>query len=242
MSVVGAVTTLGESWAYAVLLGPHASRVGATAGLVLWRASWLTAYAGLSALVMLFPDGHVAGPRWRVLAWLSAVVFPLAWLAVTFQHKPLQDPFGRVPPSFTPAWFGGAASDAVTGSLVLATLGCLVASAVSVVVRYRRSAGETRLQLRALALASALLPAALAVCVIELGFDRPLVVTTILFELALVAIPGAVGLAVLRYRLYSIDRLINRAVLYGGVSLSVLVVYVVVSLGVGVLAGDRFSS
>jgi hypothetical protein len=124
--------------------------------------------------------------------------------------------------------------------LILIFLVTSLAAAASLVVRFRRSRGVARQQLKWIVGAGALLAFAAAT-----GPFWWLVVPTVgevvwplLFATALTAIPGAVGIAILRYRLYDIDRIVNRALVYGVLTVLLAAVYAGVTVGLGTLVGE----
>ena len=183
-------------------------------------ASDLVYPAGLAALAFLLtPNGHFLSPRWRWVAWTGAVV--TAVLVVLDLTDPgIGDP--SVPnPSLAPAINGLAATlgnvPFFSGLAVLAVAGS------SVVIRLRRARGEERLQLRWIAAA-----AAFAVSINLLSVAIPLVlaseeVATVVATVAIVigfgiALPAGFAVAMLRYRLYDLDLLLNRTALYGAVT------------------------
>jgi hypothetical protein len=119
----------------------------------LTQATWIP-HVGLLGiyLILLFPDGKLPSRRWRPLAWLSGVVMVLASLRITFAPGPLEghpgvrNPFGL---EGTPLWV------ATVGIAILLLLPlCMVASALSLVMRYRRSEGEEREQVKWIAFAA----------------------------------------------------------------------------------------
>ena len=236
MGLVGGTTTLAEQWAYAGLVWRPGRFLGASAADVFSTASWLTAFAGLAYLVLYFPDGRVPSPRWRHFPWLMGIAFTGAWLGATVQPGRQNDPFATVRNPAGIAWFGGP-GEIVVGAFMLAALSCLIVSAGSVVVRIRRARGDERAQLEWLTYGVVLLPVALLGCVVGLAITGDDVVGEVVLPLALVLIPGAVGLAVLRYRLYDVEYLINRTIVYATASLLVSATFVAVSLLVGVAAG-----
>jgi peptidoglycan/LPS O-acetylase OafA/YrhL len=187
-----------------------------------WAGWVLTVSLGATApffflTPLLFPDGRPPSPRWRPVVWIAV----LAGLAVAvssaisdvnfspdFPH--LRDPVVLVPPL-------------ATVYNLATTVGPLVflAGAISMIVRYRRSGQEQRQQLKWFMYASAV--AALVVSVAAFGSSNPLPE----FELTVPLIPAAVGIAIFKYRLYDIDRLISRTLGY----------VIVTGLLVGVYAG-----
>ncbi len=121
----------------------------------------------------------------------------------------------------------------------LGALASLVAAALALRTRMRRASLVERLQLKWLAYAAMLVPAAVVVAVLEdavAGGDGP--ATVIATTLALTAIPVAIGVAVMRYRLYEIDRLINRTLVYLTLSAGLAATFAAVSLTLGVAIGS----
>ena len=225
LAVTGA---LAEEYAgYAVRTRPGLLPGGVLAG---WYAGWAWYPTVTLALVftpLLFPDGRPPSPRWRLVAWLAgagtALFVALAAVQPTIELDDghvVDNPIGVA-----------AVGDPETGFLNI-TLGLLVVAAVvSLVVRFRRSRGEERLQLKWFTYAAALLP------VILVGDYLPDAVSNLLFAVGISLLPVAAGLAVLRYRLYEIDRLINRTLVYGLVTVLLAGVYAGLVLVLGQLSG-----
>jgi hypothetical protein len=176
-------------------------------------------------LLLLFPDGRLLSTRWRIVAWLTvptlAIVY-VAWLVA-----PNTSGWGR------PEVDNPLASDALAGlDIVILLVFVLVLAAVAaLVMRFRRAAGIERLQLKWLVAAGVGATTIWlgAVFVVEplLGGDAAVATTVWSFAL----IPTAIGVAVLRYRLFDIDRLISRTVTYA------LLVGVLVAVYAGVVFG-----
>ena len=162
-------------------------------------------------LPLLFPTGRLLSPRWRPVAWAAAVVISAA--SVLFALRPIR--LFEVP-SFPVNPFGiegAAATIEVAGSVALALMGLLaLLAAASVVIRFRRASGVERQQLKWFAYAAALVAAFLGMSPI---FDPQGRLGDVLFFVSFALVPAAIGIAILRYRLYEIDRLINRTLVYG---------------------------
>jgi hypothetical protein len=167
-------------------------------------------------LLLLFPDGRLPSPRWRWVAWLSGAL--LAGGLVTGLFVPETGGWGRPTVANPLALDGAEFLDVV----FLALFGCVAAAVVAVVRRFRSATGIVRLQLRWLASAGvcAILMWLVAIVVVADGDEQAAVALT-LGGFAL--IPVAIGVAVLRYRLFEIDRLVSRTLTYALV-VSVLVV------------------
>jgi hypothetical protein len=184
-------------------------------------------------LILLFPDGKLPSRRWRPLAWFSGVVMVLASLGITFAPGPLEGhPGVRNPLALegTPPWV------ATAGIVILLMLPlCMVASALSLVLRYRRSRGEEREQIKWIAFAASVVGLLYLITMVSsLTYSGPWGAAGtplwlgLLQQAALVsftAVPIAVGFAVLKYRLYDIDIIINRALVYGSLTLTLVALY-----------------
>ena len=209
------------------------------AGINNWL--WVPAVGLLGTyLLLLFPDGRLPSRRWRPLAWLSGAVVVLVSVGVMLAPGPLQNVGGVRNP------FGLEGEHWVTtaGYVVLPLLPlCMFASALSLVMRYRRSRGEVRQQIKWIAFAASVVVIVYLITMVasmvfpsESWFAGNLPVWLDLLQyaalLSLTAVPIAVGIGILRYRLYDIDLLINRALVYGSLTASLVAVYIggVVSL------------
>jgi len=198
---------------------------------IAWLGNWLWMPAvGLFAtyLFLLFPEGRLLSRRWRPLAWLSGAVivvlslgFGLAPGPVAILPGKIRNPFGLegLP------WLSTAAN---VGFPLLVL--CILASVVSLVLRYRRSRGEEREQIKWIAFAASVVGVLFLIgVVISLSYgSEPPSWTELLDVLTVVSytgVPIAVGFAVLRYRLYDIDVIINRTLVYGTLSASLALVY-----------------
>jgi hypothetical protein len=200
--------------------------------LVQWL--WLPTVGLLAIyLVLLFPDGRLPSRRWRPLAWLSGAVIVLLGINSVFapgeltELEGVRNPFGLQGAS----WL----VEAEIGLLLL-FVACILASAVSLILRYRHSGGEVREQIKWIALAGSfvglLLSIVLGVLIVAevmkvIGGSTPLWLQGLLFVMVLsfTGVPVAIGFAVLKYRLYDIDLLINRTLVYGSLTLMLALVY-----------------
>jgi signal transduction histidine kinase len=222
--------------------GPHAGAIA----LAFASPMWVPVVVPTSTfLFLLFPDGHVPSPRWRLFARIMGVGTVVIFLAILFGPGTLDTDVG--PNIDNP--LGADALEPLLPFLlaliVVVPVG-IVASLVSLVRRYRRSTGVERLQLRWLVSAAAVV-ATLYGLVLPLsintdwnGTNTPAWLTVFqtaaIFSFAL--IPIAIGIAVLRYRLYDIDVVINRALLLGLLAIFITAVYVALVVGIGALVGS----
>src|SRR5215213_2586051 len=184
----------------------------------LTQAIWIPPVGLLGInLILLFPDGKLPSRRWRPLAWLSAAVMVLASVGITFSPGPLEGHPGVRNPlglEATPSWVATAG----IGILLLLPL-CMVASALSLVLRYRRSGGEEREQIKWIAFAASVVGLLYLITMVSsLTYSGPWGAAGTPLWLGLLqqaalasfsAVPIAVGFAVLKYRLYDIDILIK---------------------------------
>ena len=164
-------------------------------------------------LLLLFPDGHLLSRRWRPVAWLSgAVIAAAAWLTILSPG-----PFEVVPEIDNPLGLGGSTGSAIEAANnfpILPGMLCVTLSMASLVVRFRRSSGVERQQLKWVAAGGAFLAACLLSGPLLFWWTPFDGVWDVLAPLGFVVFPVAVGFAVLRYRMYDIDRIINRTVVY----------------------------
>jgi hypothetical protein len=236
---------------YGVRLHPGSLPVAALPGAI-GNALWVPAI-GLTGtfLLLLFPDGHLPGRRWRWVAYVSAFVIGLGTFALTFTPGDMADAGypGTTNPIGIPALAGVLhATQYITVLLPLA----IAASAAGMVVRYRRSHGVERLQLRWLTAAAAAVAAvyatvfALSVLVAPNSDTPPawLAAAQAIGLMSTCLIPIAIGFAVLRYRLYDIDVIIRRTLVYAALVASLAAVYVggIAVLGMTLRAVTGFSS
>jgi hypothetical protein len=203
-----AVAALGTADAYAAygLLARPGSLPGARWAACYVNESWVVLAALLGFVLLLTPTGSLPSPRWRWWAWLVAAA---AVAAVMLNSDALDPPYQAVAVPFR-VEDGPLAAAGRLGAVI--TLVGLLAAAGSLVVRFRRARGVERLQLRWMAAAAALVGLAAAAILVSwaaLGSAaQPL--WEWVTALYLVGLPLATGAAVLRYRLYDLDRIISR--------------------------------
>jgi signal transduction histidine kinase len=194
-----------------------------------WLANWVWVIpiAMLAFVFLLFPTGRLRSRRWRPAAWFvaGAFTFVMVYMLVSATRS-WSHPFGFP-------------SDQMGNPFVLLTtiillVAALVVSVAAVVVRFARSRGEERLQLKWFAVA-----ALLVVATFIPSFLTTWVAAAVLSSLAFICLWVAIGIAILKYRLYEIDIVISKAVLYGSLAVFITAVYAVLVVGVGTLAGGR---
>jgi signal transduction histidine kinase len=229
----GAFLGIGEfARAYAVhalVADPGSLPLGGVAG-------WISNVVGpipvslIPPLFLLFPSGTLPSRRWRPVAWLSAVPIVLLPLAgVIFATANWSRPL---------ATMGDRASGTSVVALVMLFAGFLILSiaavlaVVAVAVRFRRSTGDERQQLKWFVAASIFVAATLLA-----GLFTQTVVAGVLFDIALIGLYAAIVIAVMKYRLYDIDLIISRTVVYGGLAGFISVVYVGLVVVIGAFVG-----
>jgi hypothetical protein len=189
-----------------------------------WLSSATFAIGPVIAFILIplhFPDGRLVSRRWRFVAWFS--IGSLLLFTVLFAIAPgeavdgsgIQNPLGveALRPfmeSFRPFFFAWYMS-------------LILAAAASLVVRFRRSVGEERQQLKWFTYAAAFIPLWFLV-------NRPIQAAfpnlfAVIDSLVIAAVPIAAGIAILRYRLYDIDLIINRTLVYGVLTISLALIY-----------------
>jgi hypothetical protein len=183
--------------------------------------------------LLLYPTGRLLSPRWRPIAWLAgidlAAITVLAalqpTLAVGHEGRAIVNPIGI---SGLPHPERGAVGAVLTGMFTVAAL----AGCASLVLRFRRSRGVERQQLKWFTYAAALMVLSWVVGALLLPAAGDLIA-----GITIALLPVAVGIAILRYRLYAIDRLINRTLVYGLLTALLAAVYAAVVLVLGQLFG-----
>ncbi len=173
-------------------------------------------------LVLLFPDGTLPSRRWRPLAWAIGVFIAVSLVIVALSPGPLAEfssasnPFGVE---------GATLPGSVLAAGGLGVLACVVAVILSLILRFYRSRGEERLQLKwftyavTVGLLTPLLLGELAPAAFE-------VLGRLAWTLAFLSLPVSAAVAILKYRLYDIDRIINRTIVYAALTAVLILVYV----------------
>ena len=227
-----AAGVIAASVAYGLLARPGAL----PAAHVLARyypATGAAALALLSLVLLLTPTGSLPSARWRRWALITAAT-PVALGLVVPVAPGRLDPrllMGSSP--FSDRALGGVVLVATRVALVVTALAVAVAAG-SLVVRFRRAQGVERQQLRWVALAAALMVLAVPIVLVPVALEIPVLVVWAP-AVWVVVLPVAVGAAILRYRLYDLDRIISRTLAYGLLTLLLGGGYALVVLGLGQL-------
>src|SRR5262245_12963610 len=226
---------LSYAWAVEALVESPGSLPGGVAAAVFDSWAWLPGLAlFVSALLVLMPDGRFASRRWRpvpiVVAAGCLLLAPEIATAATFDLGGMQ---------IANPWSTGSRviSLAAAAGFVLIAVG-LVAALAAFVVRYRTAQGETRQQLRWVG-ASLLLAVVLGVAGAVLWGVVP--GAFVLPALAVLALPAGIAVAVLKYRLYELDLVVNRTLVYLVLTVAVIGSYVAAVVLVGSFVSSRSS-
>ena len=176
--------------------------------------SWIPAILPAATfLLLLFPDGRLPSRQWRAVAWCAGLGIALLFAADSLSPGPLDD----FPKLANPYGLDGQVREAATAISALLLLAAMVGSPLSLIRRFRRSGIEQREQIKWLALAGAAATATFAVALV--GYDLwgdTVANGAIMLSIAL--LPVAAGVAILRHRLYDIDVVINRTLVYGALT------------------------
>ena len=194
-------------------------------------AAWLTSWVWISGgslilfVFLFFPDGRLPSPRWRPVAWLVLANTALSVAPYAFAPGPLEE-LSEGSPVINPFGIEGSAGIldlfASISTLLLAPIALAVVFAF--ILRFRRARGEERQQIKWVAYAVALFAAVVIMVSVWPSLDTS-VVGNVLFLVAFLAIPSAMALAMLRHRLYDIDVIVNRTLVYGALTLSLALIY-----------------
>ena len=214
-----------------VVDGGHAS------AFVAWFGEWIW-LVGIGPVatfgLLLFPTGHLPSPRWRPVAWLAAVALVVSIGAIAFkpgrfEGSSIENPLG-IPG--LPGWTGTAAL-----MLLLAAVACSIASLRA---RYRGAGSLERAQLKWLVYAAALVAAGVvSTAPLEaIAGDAGVDATNLVVTLTLATLPVAMGIAILRHRLYDIDLVIRRTLVYAALTATLAAAYLGSVLLIGLAVGQ----
>jgi signal transduction histidine kinase len=195
-------------------------------------AAWLGAIPGelffLFPLVLLvFPDGRLPSRRWRAIAWLIAAAEGLLLLAAASSGAAMRVQGGNHGLPSPVRLIPGSLADPLVGFLQTALIPLTVVAAAGCVARYRRSPADERQQIKWFAYAGFITAAGLFV--IGLAFNAPIDAFIVVGPF----VPVAAGIAIMRYRLYEIDIVISKTIVYGSLAVFITAVYVTIVAGIG---------
>ncbi len=217
--IVGELTL--EYGVYALITDPGALPAGVWAA---WFGAWARGigwFLLVSFLLLLFPTGRLPSPRWRPVLWGTAgsvALFTLAsWLSPETNDPRLtsvRNPLGLE------SEIMGLLYELFNYTFPL----LIVASGAAVIVRFRRSRGDERQQLKWFAYAVAVMVVVFVIW-FSLALTGLVPPSSLMYELPLIGLPIATGIAILKYRLYDIDFIVNRTLVYGSLTLVLALMY-----------------
>jgi hypothetical protein len=211
----------------------------------LWVNQWAWVVGIIPLIVylfLLFPNGRVLSPRWRLVGWAAGVLVVLVavggMLNPTAQTDvPLKNPIGID----SARWLDG-----VVGFGFILSVFLTLASVASLIIRFRRSRGDERQQIKWLAYSGSVFAVWLVVSTIGDAFGLHALQTSAVADalsgVAFLTLPIATGVAILKYRLYDIDVVIRKTVVVGALAAFITVIYVGVVVGIGALAAGTFQN
>ncbi|MDQ6714032.1 MAG: histidine kinase, partial [Candidatus Dormibacteraeota bacterium] len=241
-----ALTTFAQQYAIRGLVVHPGSLPGAVyfAWLERWSL-WFVFPAGIALVLLLFPTGRPASARWRPLVWLSVACALLMVVGSMFSPGDMTDALR--PPSGPGTDFGvqnpfgigalGGVLDLADGIGRLGAFLIILIAAVGLVIRLVRARGDERQQLKWVAYVGSVI----GIAVLGTAFLRNPALQDFAFAILLagfvVGLPVATAIAVLKYRLYDIDLVINKTLLFGAMAAFITLVYVAIVVGIGHLVG-----
>ena len=204
---------------YTLVTNPDSLPAGVIAT---WIGTWVwlpSVTLTITFLLLLFPHGRLLSPRWRPVAWLAAAVTIAGSALLAIVPWELLDPGV---PAQNPFSMEGLRSLGIAPPVPILLIGIptMLLSVASLILRFRRSRGEERQQLKWFVCAGVLIVGALCVPLFVPG-----AASSVLQLLVMPSLPVAAGIAILRYRLYEIDIIINRTLVYGSLTVALALTY-----------------
>jgi hypothetical protein len=206
--------------AYSLVVQPGSLPVPRMVGNVVAVVGWMVGVALFPFLLLLFPTGRLPSHRWKVVAWVIVVSGVTALVVGPF--IPSEDNFM---PGENPLGVGGTIGQVITiigFAAVIVILVGIVLSALSLVFRYRLAGGVERQQLKWFAYAATLLVGG---WISSFFYEPPGAWDALAETVPIVGLYVAIGIAILKYRLYDIDVLINRTLVYGSLTATLVALY-----------------
>lgn len=208
-ALTSSIASLGGEWAFRALIVEPGSLPGGGPAVLMMQTMWVFNLTALPLVVLLFPDGALPSPRWRMVAAIAAapavVGFPLL-IASTWGQSTndllREENLG--------------VGDVIIMGVIVCALVTIGASITALILRYVRGGATRRRQINWLMVAAMIL---LLDGVTVSLFETDALWREVLSSISFYAIPLAMAVAILRYRLYEIDRIINRALVYGVLTL-----------------------
>ena len=208
----------------------------------------LAAFVALALLLLLFPDGRPPSPRWRPVLWMAIGGEVATYVLILLKVAPIEPVVGTTFPNpFAVESLSGFVGPAlvvagwVTG---LGVVGCFAA----LIQRFRRGDPELRQQIKWLGLVAAVAGSCIVISLASLSACScdesavAVVMFTVLIFIILLGVPASIAVALLKYRLYDLDLVVSKALVYGILAALFTLVYVALVIGVGTVVGDRGNS
>jgi signal transduction histidine kinase len=245
--------------AFAFANGGYATRALVTAPgtlpfgrLSAWIDRWtiVPMLAGLIPIFLLYPNGRLPSRRWRPALWLTVAAPLIATVAFALTPGRMTGAMADLETVNVTNPFGLDAAASLVELLTQigswATFAAAAAACAAIVVRYRQADGEVRQQVRWLAFVGVAFFAELVFALIGSAFanDSDLfgnVMFLVMFMTLVIGMPVACGIAILRYRLYELDVVVKKTVVYGLLGVFITAVYALIVGGIGALVGSRSS-
>jgi signal transduction histidine kinase len=215
-----------------------------------WSGTWTWIPAvviPITLLFLLFPSGRPLSPRWRLGVWaavIGTILFAVSSAFAPARYTPGSAAFLTHNP-YGVHFFGTTLGQTIGLIGLVGILVGIVGGVASLVIRSRRSTGEERQQLRLFTATSAIsITIILTASVVGAALPENVAVSNALIAATLIAItliPISVGVAILRYRLYDIDVVINRTVVFGALAAFITLAYVGIVVGIGSAIGEGSS-
>jgi signal transduction histidine kinase len=244
IGLMGAIDSFAGNYAlYALLVTPGGVPGGLAAG---WFQNWEW-MVGVGLLLfflpLLFPTGRPLTRRWNLIGWVMVGALTLQCPLVALQPGPLGNYFIGRPVVANPlgvAAFGGPLPALLGAVLNLVAPLLLLPAALSLLLRLRRARGEERAQIKWVIYVGAItivlwLAQGLLVYRLRLPFPATETLLRLGVDGSILALPLAAGVAIFKYRLYAIDVIIHRTLVYGALTASVVTVYVLAVVGLGTM-------
>jgi signal transduction histidine kinase len=205
---------------------------------------WMFGLVGIALLLLLFPDGRPPSARWRPVVWIavgSVVASYVLFLLKPMAVAPIQSTGSFPNPFAIHVAFVGPALVATSWATVLAAVACFA----GLVQRFRHGGAELRQQIKWLGLLAAIGAGCVFVAIAGLvgcGCDESPIAVVAFFVLILIVlfgVPTSIAVALFKYRLYDLDLVVNKALVYGLLAAVFTLVYVAFVVGVGTVVGGR---
>jgi hypothetical protein len=225
VGISAAVLIFADQYAVYTLFTDPGSLPAGTAAAWLESWLWLPAVASIFTLLpLLFPDGRPPTRQWRAVGWLAVIGMAMMIVSIALLPGSMS---GQLPTGVNPLGMQDARGilKLCFGVALLILWACVLASAASLLLRLHRSEGRVRQQLKWFVYSAAIGTLAVVAGTLMRGTASLDVVGTVLQFVTLPLLPVAVAVAILKYRLYEIDLIINRTLVYGSLTVVLAVLY-----------------